>query len=239
MQDVPLAALANSCSGGCDMKNSVPIKPGQFITFEGGEGSGKSTQIKLLADHLRKADYDVLETREPGGSPNAEAIRQYLLSGMAEGKGPRAEAMLFTAARMDHVENTIRPALSAGTWVLCDRFMDSTRVYQGMDLDKETVDLLEKIAVEKTRPDMTILLDLPAKQGLQRALSRDPDGVKDRFEKEDEALHEARRQMFLQLAETEPKRITVIDASKPAHVVDSLVWKACRRRFGIRTPMGV
>lgn len=239
MQDVPLAALANSCSGGCDMKNSVPIKPGQFITFEGGEGSGKSTQIKLLADHLRKADYDVLETREPGGSPNAEAIRQYLLSGMAEGKGPRAEAMLFTAARMDHVENTIRPALSAGTWVLCDRFMDSTRVYQGMDLDKETVDLLEKIAVEKTRPDMTILLDLPAKQGLQRALSRDPDGVKDRFEKEDETLHEARRQMFLQLAETEPKRITVIDASKPAHVVDSLVWKACRRRFGIRTPMGV
>lgn len=239
MQDVPLAALANSCSGGCDMKNSVPKKPGQFITFEGGEGSGKSTQIKLLADHLRKADYNVLETREPGGSPNAEAIRQYLLSGMAEGKGPRAEAMLFTAARMDHVENTIRPALSAGTWVLCDRFMDSTRVYQGMDLDKETVDLLEKIAVEKTRPDMTILLDLPAKQGLQRALSRDPDGVKDRFEKEDETLHEARRQMFLQLAETEPKRITVIDASKPAHVVDSLVWKACRRRFGIRTPMGV
>lgn len=212
---------------------------GRFITFEGGEGSGKSTQVKLLADHLRNAGYDVLVTREPGGSPNAEAIRQFLLSGKAEGKGPRAEAMLFTAARMDHVEQTIRPALEAGTWVLCDRFMDSTRVYQGMDLDSQTVDLLEKIAVDKTRPDLTILLDLPARLGLQRALSRDPDGVKDRFEKEDEALHEARRQAFLKLAVSEPKRFSVIDASRPSHLVDSLVWKACRRRFGIRAPMGV
>lgn len=212
---------------------------GRFITFEGGEGSGKSTQVKLLADHLRNAGYDVLVTREPGGSPNAEAIRQFLLSGKAEGKGPRAEAMLFTAARMDHVEQTIRPALEAGTWVLCDRFMDSTRVYQGMDLDSQTVDLLEKIAVDKTRPDLTILLDLPACLGLQRALSRDPDGVKDRFEKEDEALHEARRQAFLKLAVSEPKRFSVIDASRPSHLVDSLVWKACRRRFGIRAPMGV
>ncbi len=221
------------------MNRAARKDPGRFVTFEGGEGSGKSTQIKLLAEHLRKADYDVLETREPGGSPNAEAIRQFLLSGMAEGKGPRAEAMLFTAARMDHVEQTIRPALESGTWVLCDRFMDSTRVYQGMDLDTETVDLLEKIAVDKTRPDLTILLDLPARLGLQRALSRDPDGIKDRFEKEDEAVHEARRQAFLQLAAADPKRFAVIDASKPAHIVDSMVWKACRRRFGIRTPMGV
>lgn len=239
LPDGPLAVLASSCLGGCDMIKRAGNQPGRFVTFEGGEGSGKSTQIKLLADHLRKADYDVLETREPGGSPNAEAIRHYLLSGMAEGKGPRAEAMLFAAARMDHVENTIRPALQAGTWVLCDRFMDSTRVYQGMELDTETVNLLEKIAVEKTRPDLTILLDLPAKLGLQRALSRDPDGVRDRFEKEEESLHEARRQAFLQLAQADPQRITVIDASKPAHIVDSLVWKACRRRFGIKTPMGV
>ncbi|MEH6728508.1 MAG: dTMP kinase [Hyphomicrobiales bacterium] len=221
------------------MNRAASKEPGRFVTFEGGEGSGKSTQIKLLAEHLRKADYDVLETREPGGSPNAEAIRQFLLSGMAEGKGPRAEAMLFTAARMDHVEQTIRPALEAGTWVLCDRFMDSTRVYQGMDLDTETVDLLEKIAVDKTRPDLTILLDLPARLGLERAQSRDPDGIKDRFEKEEEAVHEARRQAFLKLAMADPKRFTVIDASKPAHIVDSMVWKACRRRFGIRTPMGV
>jgi dTMP kinase len=221
------------------MNSGSQKEPGRFITFEGGEGSGKSTQVRLLADHLRNADYDVLVTREPGGSPNAEAIRQFLLSGKAEGKGPRAEAMLFTAARMDHVEQTIRPALEAGTWVLCDRFMDSTRVYQGMDLDSQTVDLLEKIAVDKTRPDLTILLDLPARLGLQRALSRDPDGVKDRFEKEDEALHEARRQAFLKLAVSEPKRFSVIDASRPSHLVDSLVWKACRRRFGIRAPMGV
>lgn len=221
------------------MNTRAVRKRGHFITFEGGEGSGKSTQIKLLADHMRNAGYDVLETREPGGSPNAEAIRHFLLSGMAEGKGPRAEAMLFAAARMDHVENTIRPALESGTWVLCDRFMDSTRVYQGMDLDSDTIDLLEKIAVEKTRPDLTVLLDIPAELGLQRAQSRDPGGVKDRFEKEDEALHEARRQVFLDLAKAQPQRFTVIDASKPAHIVDSMVWKACRRRFGIRAPMGV
>jgi dTMP kinase len=221
------------------MSSANQVERGRFITFEGGEGSGKSTQVKLLADHLRNAGFEVLITREPGGSPVAEDIRKFLLSGMAEGKGPRAEAMLFTAARMDHVEQTIRPALEAGTWVLCDRFMDSTRVYQGMDVDARTVDLLEKIAVDKTRPDLTVLLDVPARIGLQRALSRDPDGVRDRFEKEDEILHEARRQTFLKLAASEPKRFAVIDASRPSHLVESLVWKACRRRFGIRTPMGV
>ena len=204
------------------MSADKAISPGRFITFEGGEGSGKSTQIKLLAGHLRGAGFDVLETREPGGSPNAEAIREYLLSGQAEDKGPKAEAMLFAAARMDHLENTIRPALQAGTWVLCDRFMDSTRVYQGMDLDPETIDLLEKITVEKTRPDMTILLDLPAREGLHRARMRDPDAVKDRFEKEDEPLHEARRQAFLKLADTDPARISVFDASRPAHGLESL-----------------
>ena len=221
------------------MSADKAISPGRFITFEGGEGSGKSTQIKLLAGHLRGAGFDVLETREPGGSPNAEAIREYLLSCQAEDKGPKAEAMLFAAARMDHLENTIRPALQAGTWVLCDRFMDSTRVYQGMDLDPETIDLLEKITVEKTRPDMTILLDLPAREGLHRARMRDPDAVKDRFEKEDEPLHEARRQAFLKLADTDPARISVFDASRPAHIVETMVWKACRRRFDIRTPMGI
>lgn len=221
------------------MSSANQVERGRFITFEGGEGSGKSTQVKLLSDHLRNAGFEVLITREPGGSPVAEDIRKFLLSGMAEGKGPRAEAMLFTAARMDHVEQTIRPALEAGTWVVCDRFMDSTRVYQGMDVDARTVDLLEKIAVDKTRPDLTVLLDVPARIGLQRALSRDPDGVRDRFEKEDEILHEARRQAFLKLAASEPKRFAVIDASRASHLVDSLVWKACRRRFGIRTPMGV
>lgn len=221
------------------MSANTTTPPGRFITFEGGEGSGKSTQVKLLAGHLRGAGFDVLETREPGGSPNAEAIRQYLLSGKAEDKGPKAEAMLFAAARMDHLENTIRPALKAGSWVLCDRFMDSTRVYQGMELDPETIDLLEKITVEKTRPDMTILLDLPAKEGLRRAAMRDPDAVKDRFEKEDEPLHEARRQAFLKLAESDSRRISVFDASRPAHIVESMIWKACRRRFDIRTPMGI
>ena len=170
---------------------------------------------------------------------NPAVLRMRKRSGSISSAGPKAEAMLFAAARMDHLENTIRPALQAGTWVLCDRFMDSTRVYQGMDLDPETIDLLEKITVEKTRPDMTILLDLPAREGLHRARMRDPDAVKDRFEKEDEPLHEARRQAFLKLADTDPARISVFDASRPAHIVETMVWKACRRRFDIRTPMGI
>ena len=203
----------------------------QFITFEGGEGSGKSTQIKRLANHLRNVGLKVLETREPGGSPAAESIREYLLSGQAEKKGARAEAMLFAAARMDHVENTIKPALKEGTWVLCDRFMDSTRVYQGMDVDRETIDLLEKIAVDTCRPNLTILLDIPASVGLERAQSRNPDAPKDRFEKEDLALHELRRSEFLRVAENAADRIEIFDASAPADVLDAAIWKTCRKRF--------
>lgn len=221
--------LASSCLVGFDMNTR-----GKFITFEGGEGSGKSTQIKVLAQYLRDSDIDVLETREPGGSPNAEAIREYLLSGQAEGKGAKAEAMLFAAARMDHVEQVIEPALKNGTWVLCDRFMDSTRVYQGLDLDVETVNLLEKIAVGDCKPDLTILLDLPAKTGLKRAGMRAPDTQKDRFEKESEAVHETRRKTFLKLAHSAPGRIFVFDATKDVKTLSADIWKRCRKQFGVR-----
>lgn len=207
---------------------------GRFITFEGGEGSGKSTQIKILADNLRETGIDVVETREPGGSINAEAIRSYLLSGAAEKKGAKAEAMLFAAARLDHVDQIIEPALNHGHWVLCDRFMDSTRVYQGLNLDKHTVDLLEKIAVGSNRPDLTILLDVPAKIGLARAKARTPDAEQDRFERESEGVHEARRQAFLNLARNEPKRFIVLDASKGVAELGADIWKSCRKHFGVR-----
>lgn len=221
--------LASFCLAGFDM-----TMRGKFITFEGGEGSGKSTQIKMLAQHLRDSDIDVLETREPGGSPNAEAIREYLLSGQAEGKGAKAEAMLFAAARMDHVEQIIEPALKRGTWVLCDRFMDSTRVYQGLDLDADTINVLEKIAVGDCKPDLTLLLDLPAKIGLTRASMRTPDSQKDRFEKEGETVHEARRKAFLKLAHSAPGRIFVFDAAKGMDTLSADIWKRCRKQFGVR-----
>lgn len=221
--------LASSCLVGFDMSTR-----GRFITFEGGEGSGKSTQIKLLAQHLRNSDIDVVETREPGGSPNAEAIREYLLSGQAEGKGAKAEAMLFAAARMDHVEQIIAPALERGTWVLCDRFMDSTRVYQGLDLEPETINVLEKIAVGSCKPDLTVLLDLPAKIGLERAGMRTPNVQKDRFEKEGVAVHEARRNAFLKLAHSAPGRVFVFDASKSIEALSVDIWKRCRKQLGVR-----
>ena len=135
---------------------------GFFITFEGGEGAGKSTQIRLLADTLRERGYEVLVTREPGGSPGAEAVRHVLLSGAAESFGPEMEALLFAAARADHVEQVIRPAVERGLTVLCDRFLDSTRVYQGVtgNLDPTFIAAVERVAINAMMPDLTIVLDL-------------------------------------------------------------------------------
>jgi len=187
---------------------------GRFITFEGGEGAGKSTQIRLLADKLRSEGYDVLETREPGGSPGAEAVRYVLLSGAAEKFGIRMEAVLFAAARNDHVVQTIRPAVEAGRIVLCDRFMDSSRVYQGVtgNLEPDFVRALERVAIDGMIPHMTILLDLPAQLGLERARVRG--GGADRFEKEDIKTHESRRAAFLELAQAERERFRVIDGDR-------------------------
>lgn len=193
-------------------------RQGLFVTFEGGEGTGKSTQIRLLADRLRRKGIDVLVTREPGGSPGAEAIRHVILSGAAEEYGTRMEAVLFAAARNDHVEEIIRPALKSGAVVLCDRFMDSSRVYQGItgNLEPAFVKNLERIAVSGVIPDCTVILDLPATEGLKRAKLRagGPGNaqVLDRFEREELDTHEKRREAFLDIAAADPLRCRVVDA---------------------------
>ena len=157
---------------------------GHFITFEGGEGSGKSTHAKALAERLTALGIEVVLTREPGGSPGAEIIRHVILSGIAKPLGAETEAFLFAAARDDHVQNTILPALAAGRWVSCDRFIDSTRVYQGVlgNVDGKLIRGLERITVGKdARPDVTFLLDVPATVGLARAQKRRGDGDADHF----------------------------------------------------------
>lgn len=200
---------------------------GLFVTFEGGEGAGKSTQIRRLAASLKDKGHDVLVTREPGGSPGAEAVRHVLLSGGAERFGVRMEAMLFAAARNDHVEQVIRPALNSGRVVLCDRFIDSSRVYQGItgNLDAAFVDALEEIAIDGVRPDLTIILDLPASVGLARARQRgEAEGASDapdRFEKEEVEVHEKRRQAFCEIAEAAPERCRLIDAQQTEDEVAS------------------
>ena len=187
---------------------------GYFITFEGGEGAGKSTQITRLAEVLKARGLEILVTREPGGSPGAEAVRHVLLSGAAEKLGPEMEAILFASARSDHVEQVIRPAVEAGKIVLCDRFMDSSRVYQGVTggLDAEFMRQLEEVAINGMMPDLTLILDIDPAVGLARAAKRRT-GPADRYEKETVALHRRRREAFLDIAKREPKRCKVIDAS--------------------------
>lgn len=194
---------------------------GLFITFEGGEGAGKSTQIALLAQRLREKGFDPLITREPGGSPGAEAVRHVILSGAAEAYGPAMEALLFAAARSDHIDQLIRPALEAGRIVLCDRFIDSSRVYQGVtgNLDSGFMSTLERITIDGVRPDMTIILDIPAEQGLARAVKRRGNEVADRFEKETIFMHEARRKAFLDIAKHESDRCKVVDADRSADMI--------------------
>ncbi len=205
---------------------------GRFITFEGGEGAGKSTQIRLLAERLKAVGVTSVLTREPGGTPTAEAIRKLLLSGLAQQLGVDGEAVLFAAARADHVEHIIRPALAAGRWVLSDRFFDSTHVYQAT-ADPSFLSALDRVAVGSTRPNLTIILDISAEDGIARAAARmaaagtEPD----RFERDDIALHEERRQAFLEIAAKEPERCVVIDATRPEAEVARAVWQAVDSRL--------
>jgi dTMP kinase len=196
---------------------------GLFVTFEGGEGAGKSTQKRRLADVLRSRGHDVLLTREPGGSPGAEAVRHVLLSGAAEAFGTRMEAILFAAARNDHVEEVIRPALESGRIVLCDRFMDSSRVYQGItgNLEPNFIETLQRVAINGVMPDCTLILDLPARAGLERARRRGAAGdvAPDRFEKEEVETHEKRREAFLDIAAREPERCHVVNAMQSEQVL--------------------
>jgi dTMP kinase len=209
------------------------VDTGRFITFEGGEGSGKSTQAGILANRLARAGRQVLATREPGGSPAAEEIREALLSGKIWQFGPFAEALLFSVARGDHVENTIREALLDGKWVVCDRFLDSTRAYQGATagVPKSLINALERLTVGGLLPDITFVLDIHAEEGLQRAAERRGGGTPDRFESQELMLHERVRRAFLDIAEEEPDRCIVIDASQPEAMVAEDVWEVVLQRL--------
>ena len=188
---------------------------GLFITFEGGEGAGKSTQIKRLAEHLRGQSRAVVLTREPGGTAAAESVRDVLVNGEPGKWSSTAEALLNFAARDSHLQMLIRPALLAGKTVLCDRFMDSTRAYQGYggDCPMSLIDALEQSVVGRTRPDLTFIFDLPPEIGLERARLRGA-GIEDRYERKGLAFHSGLRRGFLEIARHEPHRCEVLDASK-------------------------
>jgi dTMP kinase len=209
------------------------VDTGRFITFEGGEGSGKSTQAGILANRLARAGRQVLATREPGGSPAAEEIREALLSGKVWQFGPFAEALLFSVARGDHVENAIGEALLDGKWVVCDRFLDSTRAYQGATagVPKSLINALERLTVGGLLPDITFVLDIHAEEGLRRAAERRGGGMPDRFESQELMLHERVRRAFLDIAEEEPDRCIVIDASQPEAMVAEDVWEVVLQRL--------
>ncbi len=206
---------------------------GRFISFEGGEGSGKSTHAKRLAGQLRSLGLEVVLTREPGGSPGAEIIRHILLSGAAKPLGAETETILFAAARDDHVRQVIRPALVAGKWVVCDRFIDSTRVYQGEvgKVDAKLIRGLERVTVGAAMPDLTFLLDVPAGVGLARAKHRRGKGEADRYESETVEFHEALRRAYLRVAERDPRRVVVIDGRAPKDVVADRIWAAVTERL--------
>jgi len=208
---------------------------GRFITFEGGEGSGKSTQTAALAEHLRARGIDVLLTREPGGSPGAEIIRHVILSGAAQPFGTDVEAILFAAARDDHLRVTILPALEAGRWVICDRFFDSTRAYQGAlgAVDPQLIRSLERVTVGNNVPDLTIMLDVPADIGGKRAAARRGAAHADRFEAEDLTFHQKLRETFLEIARREPQRCVVVDGTQSLEQVGEAIWREVRERFGL------
>jgi len=206
---------------------------GRFITLEGGEGAGKSTQAQRLADHLQSVGLGVLLTREPGGSPGAEIIRHVLLSGAAKPLGAETEAVLFAAAREDHVKCAIEPALAAGKWVVCDRFADSTRVYQGAlgKVDARFIRGLERISIGELAPDITLILDLPVEEGLKRLAERRGNAKPDRFEAEDPEFHHRLRDAYLALARQEPERCVVIDANRSIRKIAKEIWSVVESRL--------
>ena len=213
---------------------------GRFITFEGGEGTGKSTQIKKLADRLKAARMRTLVTREPGGSPGAEIMRHLVLSGMGKLLGPEAETLLFAAARDDHVRTLIQPALNQGTWVLCDRFADSTRAYQGSlgSVSPALINAMQRVTIGDLKPDLTIILDLPVEIGLQRAAARRGSGTPDRFEGEQLSFHQGLREAYRKIAADDPARCVLIDANSDPDTVAGRVWNALRDRL-LPTPASV
>nr|WP_321307495.1 dTMP kinase [uncultured Sphaerochaeta sp.] len=209
----------------------------RFVTFEGGEGVGKSTQIRHLLNHLSRVGISTVRTREPGGTPKAEAIRSFILQGRSEAWGPAAEAVLFAAARHDHVTQLIAPNLAAGNWVLSDRFADSSRAYQGLTggVDEQTIDALEELAIEGHQPDLTILMDMDPEYAFRRVAERAiEDGVAappDRFEKESLDWHRRLRDGFLTIAVRNPGRCVVVSAEKSEEEVEEEIWRVVCERF--------
>ncbi|OJU24419.1 MAG: dTMP kinase [Nitrobacter sp. 62-13] len=217
--------------------NAGPVR-GRFITFEGGEGSGKSTQIKILAERLNAAKLHTIVTREPGGSPGAEIIRHLVLSGMGKLLGTDAETLLFAAARDDHVHTVIKPALEQGVWVLCDRFADSTRAYQGRlgNVLPGVLNAMERVTIGDLKPDLTVILDIPVEIGMQRAAARRGGCAPDRFEAEDVAFHRQLRDAYRDIAASDPQRCVVIDANADVATVAAAVWTALRDRVLTANP---
>ncbi len=208
-------------------------QPGRFISFEGGEGAGKSTQARRLASALEKHGIACVVTREPGGSPGAEEIRKLLVNGDPGRWDALTETLLLYAARADHVARTIKPAMAQGRWAICDRFADSTYAYQGAGrgLDRETVRRIEAVAIGDFRPDCTFVLDLPAADGLKRASARASSET--RFEQFDISFHERLRQAFLDIAKRAPDRCRVIDAGADENAVAAAIWTAVASRFAL------
>jgi dTMP kinase len=208
------------------------VRQGRFITLEGGEGTGKSTQSARLAQRLTAAGREVVATREPGGSPDAEAIRALLVEGAPDRWSPTTETLLMYAARRDHIERLIQPALARGAWVVCDRFLDSTRAYQGAGggAAAALIAALEQEVVGPCMPDLTLMLDLPVDLGLRRAADRA--GRERRFEAMGPAFHKRLRQAFLDIAAREPERCVVIAADTTVGRVETAVWRAVAERLG-------
>jgi dTMP kinase len=207
------------------------VNRGLFITFEGGEGAGKSTQARRLADRLRGQGREVVLTREPGGSPGAEALRALLVEGDADRWSPLSETLLMYAARADHLERSIRPALARGAWVICDRFLDSTRAYQGAGAPAGLISALERSVVAADVPDLTLIFDLPVETGLARAGTRA--GGEARFEAKGLAFHRGLRTAFLDIARSEPERCAVVDAALDAEAVAEAVWSVVAARLPV------
>lgn len=209
----------------------------RFLTFEGGEGVGKSTQVKRLIAHLNRVGVSAIRTREPGGTAKAEAVRSFILQGKSEEWGPGAEAVLFAAARYNHVSELIAPTLKSGKWVVSDRFHDSTRAYQGMTggVDERLIGALEQIAIDGNMPDLTILLDMEPEAAFERVAQRaQEDGipaVADRFEKEDLEWHRRLRDGFLAIARANPERCVVISADQSVDAIEEAVWTVVEERF--------
>lgn len=204
---------------------------GRFITFEGGEGTGKSTQVARLVERLRARDLEVVQTREPGGSSGAEDIRNIALNGDAGRWSPMTETLLMFAARSDHLERTIRPAIEAGRWVVCDRFADSSRAYQGVGggTPAAFIEALDAAIVGETQPDLTLIFDLSVSIGLERAFGR---GLfETRFESKGLEFHERLRRGFLDIAARHPERCVVIDAEGDQDAVEARVWAAIEARL--------